>query len=198
MDTAVRFPTSPAALKAAPLKLSRRMHVEQAFQAIVRSCLDQIQGNEAGIARYHDAESLHQMRVGLRRLDAAFTLFRDLLQAPPAMATELAWLVDQLGPARDWDVLIDATLPRAARAMPGDGDLDQLRVAVLEKSGALFAQASAAVASARFGKLLSALERWVALRGWRDDIPAIGLYVDARSKLVVAPGEQNSLREPVI
>jgi triphosphatase len=172
MDTAVRFPTSPKALKAAPLKLDSRMRAEQAFQAIARSCLDQIAGNEVGVALHHDAESLHQMRVGLRRLDAAFKLFRHLLQAPPAIAAELVWLLEQLGPARDWDVLIDSTLPRAARAMSGNGELDQLRAVVLEKSGALFAQASGAVASSRFGKLVSALDRWIAQRGWRDDITA--------------------------
>ena len=174
MDAAVRFPTSPRALKAAHLKLSKRMNAEQAFQAIVRNCLDQIQGNEAGVARYHDPESLHQMRVGLRRLDAAFALFGDLLAAPPAMAGELAWLMDQLGPARDWDVFLESTLPRVIGALPGQPALERLRAAAREKSTALGAQASAAVSSDRFGKLVSALERWVEQRGWRDDLPAKG------------------------
>jgi CHAD domain-containing protein len=172
MDAAVRFPTSPAAQKAMPPALSKRMNVEQAFEVIVRSCIDQIQGNEAGVARYRDAESLHQMRIGLRRFDAAFTLFGELLPAPPALAAELEWLMDQLGPARDWDVFIAATLPRAVGAMPGGAGLERLRAAALERAEALYAQASGAVASARFGKLISALEHWVEQRGWRDDLTA--------------------------
>ncbi|MES2016656.1 MAG: CHAD domain-containing protein [Pseudomonadota bacterium] len=199
MDTAVRFPTSPAALKAAPVKLSRRMRVEQAFQAVARSCLDQIEGNEAGVARYHDAESLHQMRIGLRRLDAAFKLFRDLLQAPPAIVAELAWLLEQLGPARDWDVFVDSTLPRVTCAMPGHGELDPLRVVALERSGALFAQASAAVASIRFSKLVNALEQWSEQRGWRDDLTARGIEqlhvrVGDFADTVLAQAQQRLLR----
>ena len=174
MDAAVRFPTSPQAVTAAHLKLSKCMSVEQAFQAIVRNCIDQIEGNEAGVARCHDPESLHQMRVGMRRLDAAFALFSDLL-APPAIADELVWLMDQLGPARDWDVFVGSILPSVIGALPGQPALERLRVAAREKSAVLGAQASAAVSSDRFGKLVSALEQWVEQRGWRDDLPAKGL-----------------------
>jgi triphosphatase len=172
MDAAVRFPTSPKALKAAPVKLSKRMNVEQAFQAIARNCLDQVRANEAGVARVHDAESLHQMRVGLRRLHAAFGLFGDLLAAPPVIEAELIWLRDRLAPARDWDVLVDATLPRIAAGMPGTPELEALRGAVQIKCAATYADASGAVASPRFGKLVNMLEQWIEQRGWRDEITA--------------------------
>jgi triphosphatase len=174
MDAAVRFPTSPKAVKAVPITLSKRMNAEQAFQVIVRNCIDQVQRNEAGVARYHDAESLHQMRVGLRRLKAAFSLFGDLLQVPSGIADERKWLTDQLGPARDLDVLIASTLPRVAGALSGPAELDSVRAAAREKSEALFEQAGAAVSSDRYGKLVSSLEQWVEQRGWRDDIPAKG------------------------
>lgn len=174
MDTAVRFPTSQKAAKAATLKLSKRASVEQAFQAIVRNCIDQVQGNEAGVSRYRDPESLHQMRVGLRRLNAAFALFRDLLHVPPEFMGELNWLMNQLGPARDWSVFIESTLPRIVAVLPGRPELDTVRDAALEKSAAFSTQACAAVSSARFGKLLSALEHWVEQRGWRDDLPVKG------------------------
>ena len=183
MDAAVRFPTSPQAVKAAHLKLSKRMSVEQAFQAIVRNCIDQIEGNEAGVARCHDPESLHQMRVGMRRLDAAFALFSDLLAAPPAIAGELAWLMDQLGPARDWDMFVGSILPSVIGALPGQPALEQLRVAARDTSVALGAQASAAVSSERFGNLVGALEQWAEQRGWRDDLPVKG---QARLKARVA------------
>lgn len=172
MDAAVKFPTSPKAVKAAQLTLHKRMSVEQAFQAIARNCLEQIQGNEAGVVRCQDAEFVHQMRVGLRRLDAAFALFGALLRPPPAITEELAWLMDQLGPVRDWDVFIAATLPRIADAMPAQGALARVQEAARERSEVLHAQASAAVASARYTRLLGALEKWVARRGWRDDCTA--------------------------
>jgi triphosphatase len=174
MDAAVKFPTSPKPVKAAHVKLSKRMNVEQAFQAIVCNCINQIQDNEAGVSRGQDIEFLHQMRIGLRRLDAAFALFSDLLQPPPGITHELDWLMGQLGPVRDWDVFSASTLPRVAEAMPAQAALDSVREAARAKSEVLHAQASAAVSSVRFARLLSALENWVAQRGWRCDLPAKG------------------------
>ena len=89
MDTAVRFPKSPRAAKAIALKLNKRMSVEEAFQAIVRNCVGQVQDNAAGVARYPDLEFLHQMRIALRRLDAAFSLFGELVALPPSIGDEL-------------------------------------------------------------------------------------------------------------
>lgn len=174
MDAAVKFPTSPQPVKADHLKLSKRMSVEQAFQAIARNCIGQIQSNDTGVARGQDPEFLHQMRIGLRRLDAAFSLFADVLQAPPAIAHELEWLMDQLGPARDWDVFLASTLAQVGEAMNRPGPLGSVTAAAREKSAALHAQAAAAVSSARFGKLMRALENWIDQRGWRDDVPAKG------------------------
>lgn len=178
MDAAVSFPKSPKAVKAAPLKLSKRMNVAQAFEAVVRSCIEQIEANQAGVARFHDVESLHQMRVGLRRLDAAFSLFSDAVCVPDDLAREVKWLRDQLGPARDWDVLAESTLPRVGSGMPGADALAPLQSALQEKLGALHRRASGAVSSERFGKLIDALDQWSGQRAWRD-----GLTGKARLRL---------------
>lgn len=169
MDAAVKFPTSPKAVKAAPLKLSKRMSVEQAFQAIVRSCIDQVQANEAGVTQVHDMESLHQMRVGLRRLRAAVAMFSDVLNTPDEIKAELAWMMDQLAEARDWDVLLASTLPQVELALEQPGVLARLRQATGEKISASHALVAQAVASPRFQQLVSKLDQWQDQRGWRDD-----------------------------
>src|SRR5215510_12664662 len=53
-------------------------------------------------------EGVHQMRVGLRRLRAAMSLFADILQDPQtaALKEELKWLTGELGPARELEVLV--------------------------------------------------------------------------------------------
>lgn len=170
MDAAISFPTSPKAVKAAPLKLSKRMNVEQAFEAVARSCIEQIEANQAGVALFHDAESLHQMRVGLRRLDAALALFGDVVCVPADIARDAKWLRDQLGPARDWDVLAESTLPRVSSAMPGQDALAPVQKALQEKLTELHQQASAAVSSERFGRLISELDQWIGQRGWRESL----------------------------
>lgn len=178
MDAAVRFPTSPKPGRAAPVKLSRRMSVEQAFEAIARSCVGQIAANEDGVARCRDAESLHQMRVGLRRLAAARTLFCDVIPTPQTIEDHLDWLMNELGPVRDWDVLADATLTRAIEAMPDEESLFSLQQAVRARLPALHERASAAVSSSRYRELLDGLSHWIDTRGWRQ-----GLAGKARMRL---------------
>ncbi|CUI08213.1 CHAD domain-containing protein [Massilia antarctica] len=167
MDTAVRFPTTPKAIRARPLTLCARMNVEKAFQAIMRNCLDQIEANEHGVVKYHDVESLHQMRVGLRRLRSALGMFDEVLSLPVALRQELDWLVSQLGPVRDWDVLAGSTLPRIAGTLDADTPLVRVQHAAADQAVALHAVAGAAVVSERYQNLIGSLERWHDERGWR-------------------------------
>jgi len=157
-----------AATKAAPLKLSTHMSIEQVFQAISINCLMQIQVNEAGIRQVHDVESLHQMRVGLRRLRSAFGLFKSVLQAPEELQQELDWLSTQLGAARDWGVLVGATLPAVFVAMPDECQLAEIQGVAQEKAHEMHEAASSAISSPRYTHLILSLARWVQGCGWRD------------------------------
>lgn len=184
MNAPVHFPTTPKSVKAAPLKLSRRMNVEQAFEAVARSCIDQIQANVDGVARFHDAESLHQMRIGLRRLDAALTLFGDAVWVPSDIERETGWLMNQLGPVRDWDVLMESTLPRVSSAVSQPESLAGVHKALQQKAVVLHRQAGGAVASDRFSQLIANLDSWIGQRGWRQ-----GLAPKARMRLKAHVGQ---------
>ncbi|MBX3665830.1 MAG: CHAD domain-containing protein [Burkholderiales bacterium] len=110
----------PPAKAVAPV-LDRSMSTGEAFCAIAGNALAQAQANEYGVIHGDDPEYLHQMRVGIRRLRSAFRLFRDLLgeaAAPPAGA--LRAIAADLGPARDWDVLVTETLPAIAAMLPAE------------------------------------------------------------------------------
>jgi triphosphatase len=108
----------PRAVKAQRIKLDPRMTSGEAFRTIARSCLVQIVRNEALIRRTREPLALHQMRVGLRRLRAAASLFRDLLsdEESAAIRAELRWMNHALGPVRDLDVLV-----RRMRETPESG-----------------------------------------------------------------------------
>jgi triphosphatase len=58
--------------------LRRGMSTADAFRTIGRSVLRHIAANEAAVRR-SDSEGVHRMRVGLRRLRAAISLFSKLL-----------------------------------------------------------------------------------------------------------------------
>ena len=156
----------PPGVKAAPLALTKRMTVEQACRCILRNCIAQMTANEANLAAA--PEALHQMRVGLRRLRSAFSLFAGVLATPPEWRDDIDWLSAQLGAARDWDVLAGATLPRIAEQLPEGQELVLVRLAAEVRADALRAAAAEAVASPRYAALMQNLERWLRDGGWRD------------------------------
>lgn len=90
---------------ASAVRLTPQMTAAQAWQAVLRSCTDQITANASQIASgEHGDEHVHQLRVGLRRLRSALRLF-DGLGAEQALAEPAAVLFRRLGSARDQVVI---------------------------------------------------------------------------------------------
>jgi CHAD domain-containing protein len=75
--------------------------------------------------------AVHQMRVAVRRARSAVSIFRPALQAGALDAVNdgLKALGGSLGPARDWDVFADETVPEIRQAIPGDERLVRLEAA---------------------------------------------------------------------
>ena len=170
-------PQPREASKAQPLSLDAAMTVEQVFQAIAANCLEQVGGNQDGVIQGVDVESLHQMRVGLRRLRSALGMFKALLVLPAQLQDELDWLAGALGEARDWDVLAGHTLVQLkgdaeAGAGPGPGPgpdaLAQLTQAAQGLAQEKHALAAQAVASTRYTALMLGLQRWLHGSDWRS------------------------------
>lgn len=169
---ALSAPKPPAVVEALPLELAPGLTVEQGFQAITRNCLAQLQGNKAGVARGTDPESVHQMRVGLRRLRSALGLFGEVAPCPAALQQELVWLASELGAARDWDVLVGDTLPRLATDGMKAAAWAPLQQAAAEVARQNRQQAAAAVGSVRYARLLLSLGRWLQGARWREALAA--------------------------
>lgn len=93
------------------------MGVAAARRAVFHEALGQMLDNAPGALRGADAEYLHQMRVGMRRLRAALAVFDGTLRPTDARALrrELRRLSRVAGPARDWDVF-SRRVPPALRA----------------------------------------------------------------------------------
>ena len=99
--------TPVAAEKAYDPKLRPGMSTGQAFTLIGRACLRHLVANVSATKNWQ-SEALHQMRVALRRLRAAMSLFSDIVRDNRinAIKNELRWLAQEFGPARDLDTLL--------------------------------------------------------------------------------------------
>ena len=150
-------------VKAEPVRLRSRMTLEDAFCSIGQNCVRQIEANVPGVLK-QNVESLHQMRVGLRRLRALLDMFEDLAAPPIALHASIEWLSGELGPARDWDVLADTTLQRVTGF-----DSEALRKAAHERAHAHHAQILLVLRETRYGELMVQLNDWLQERRWRVD-----------------------------
>ena len=156
-------------VRAEPLRLKQRDTVEDAFRRIARNCLAQVHGNERGVVSGHDPSSVHQMRVGLRRLRSAIDLFEGEITAPAGLQEELKWIAGELGGARDWEVLAGSTLKQAFEPVPDDSDWVAVRQAAKEMATKNRTKAASAVDSVRYTRLVLELTCWVETSGWRGD-----------------------------
>jgi triphosphatase len=153
---------------AQPLALKKRDTVEQAFGHIAQNCLAQVHGNERGVVSGHDPASVHQMRVGLRRLRSALDLFKDQIPAPESLQNELKWIANALGGARDWEVLARSTLPAVFANAPEDTQAAAIIEASVQTATRNRQRAAEAIGSVRYTRLMLELTRWLDKQAWRD------------------------------
>jgi CHAD domain-containing protein len=115
------------------------------------------------------------MRVGLRRLRAAFSLFKELLQGSDfrKLKGELVWLTEQLGPARDYDVLVSTTLGPLRSSHHDEEEFAALEHDLDNHRKAALAAAKAATESERFRGLLLDTALWLFDGDWRNNADAL-------------------------
>ncbi len=155
------------------LELDEEATAGEAFETIARDCLKQIRGNEAAfLSGNREPEVVHQLRVGVRRLRAAVSLFGELIAdgIEVQLKEDLGWLQNSLGPARDWDVFRIETLAEISHRLPQEPGLAALGRLAQHLGDEGYATAGEALASHRFAMLLLRLDYWLMSRAWRSQI----------------------------
>jgi inorganic triphosphatase YgiF len=137
------------------------------FQAIARDCLHHLVANVPGM-RARDPEALHQMRIALRRLRTAISLFSDVVadRQVSAIKTELKWLSNAMSPARDLDALLGEVMKPLRKQHPGHRGLASLHRSFNRRRLEEYRHAAEAVQSARFRMLLLNTLAWVEVGEW--------------------------------
>ncbi|USX19526.1 CYTH and CHAD domain-containing protein [Oxalobacteraceae bacterium OTU3REALA1] len=153
--------TGTAPYRAQALSLDPDNTVGEALKTILDNCLQHIQRNEEAVIHGDDPETLHQMRVGLRRLRSALKLFDTAAPCPEALAADIAWLGTELGAARDADVLLMSTLPRIQSNPGGKNGLLELQALALAAARGYRKTAAKALLSPRYTQLLLSMGVWM-------------------------------------
>ncbi|WOH67788.1 CHAD domain-containing protein [Bradyrhizobium sp. BWA-3-5] len=150
------------AVFAEPIELDHRMSAIEGFKAIAHATLRHFSGNIDAV-RNLDLEGVHQMRVGLRRLRAAISLFSNILSGAKTeqIKTELKWLSNQLARAREIDVFLQEKVePVAGKINPQRGIKAIEREFAARRDEAL-ERARSAVSSGRCRAMLIELLEWI-------------------------------------
>ncbi len=152
-------------------RLSASDSAAKAFRLIAASAMAQANANAAVLARARRPEALHQMRVGLRRLRGAISLFEPMLvdDGLAAIKAELKWITGELGPARDLDVFLNESYRPLLEPHRDWPELANLGHALREARTRAYDRAQAAVTSSRFGVLAHDLAAWIEAGAWTTD-----------------------------
>lgn len=154
--------------KAEKVRLDPEMTIGEAFAVIVQSCLRHFRLNEPLVASDMNAVALHQARVAMRRLRSALTLFRPVLADSdlPRLRSELRWFTDQLGDARNLDVILATRPEQGGRPDPA------LRRQLSVQRKQAYRRVQRALAERRLPSLILDLVAWSEVGDWRRREPA--------------------------
>ena len=142
--------------------------VAEAFAHIAGHLTGVILHWSAQAARGSSPEPVHQMRVAVRRLRSALSLFDPAIAGPTVqrLQGELRDLAGRLGAARDWDVFLAEIAAPVQAAFGDDRRLDRLAAAAFRRRQAAYGALGAYLDGPRFRVLGLHLAGLAALRAW--------------------------------
>jgi inorganic triphosphatase YgiF len=160
----------PAPVRADEPALRRDTALDEAIAVVMRNCLAHFLGNLPALEAGDKVEAVHQMRVAMRRLRSALSLFgRAFPHAEfDALRAESKEIAVALGEARDWDVFVERLRQGALARFADEPGFDRLRNAAEARAAAGHAAAARFVGDKAVSRFALRIERLVATRGWRE------------------------------
>lgn len=148
------------------------MDVSTAFAATIAHLAGVLAHHAPHADGLHGPEPVHQMRVALRRLRSAISLFRRAAAGPQidAATTALKQLGRVLGPARDWDVFTLGLGRRVQEAFADEPAVGDLLAASERKRQSSYAALTAYLQSADWRCLLASLAVLALTRPWETQL----------------------------
>jgi inorganic triphosphatase YgiF len=156
-----------SAVHAAPVELTQGMSSAQAFQRIASGCLGQLLAN-APLMHARNPDALHQVRIAVRRLRTAISLFSEIVRDGQVehIKSELRWLNGELSPARDLDTLMVEVIKPLYEQHPDHKGLRSLRYSLARQMVRNYRRAAAAIRSQRYCRLMVDAFAWIEIGEW--------------------------------
>lgn len=153
-----------------------------AMQAMLGAMAARIGAVEPLIHDLRRPRGVHQMRVALRRFRSVERVFRKAVDSPVlrGLARRARHYGHALGPARDWDVFLDETLPTVFDATGGLPDMPDETAQMALREGAeaaraqAWSEAQALIASREFSRFHIDLIEAAVAAPWRADLTPAG------------------------
>jgi triphosphatase len=189
---------SGKAVKATEIKLSPHLTSAETFRMIAHSCVQDIAANAQTISPAN-AESLHQMRIGLRRLRTALTLFGWVVNDTQVatIKSELKWITSILGKARDIDVFLSEVMLPLRKQYRDERGLVSLQRTYAAQRTKAYEQVAQATASVRYRFLLLELAAWIEDGPWTNNNSAEARVKRAEPAMYFAVNELTRRRKKV-
>ena len=180
-----------------PPSLAPGATVSDALTAIAAQLAETILLWSDKVAQADTPHPVHQMRVAVRRLRSAVSVFRRAAasHAAPAdwlyeLAAALRDLAARLGAARDWDVFLQTTGPAVQAAFPDDRRIALLLAAAARKQQAAYAELGTYLAGQDWRLLSLRLALLPTLRPWDRSGPGEILVAPIRLYAAEALGRR--------
>jgi inorganic triphosphatase YgiF len=169
--------TAPKPVKVKPADLPPDANLDEATARIMLGTVEHFLVNWASLRASDDPESIHQMRVALRRLRAALGMLKKAIPCPEfeSFREEAKALASAFGPARDSDALRELIEQGPMGHFGGRKDFAPLLDALEKRRAAAYVESRALIESPRPTLFVLRLSAFVARRGWRNAAPGLDL-----------------------
>ncbi len=171
----------PSEVRAVAPRLDGSASVEDAMNAVIRNALVQFIDNWPALLDAELPESVHQMRVALRRLRAALALFEKAFPGAgfSRFRKDAKELANALGPARDQDVFIALVSQGPQQIFTAEPSFEALLSASSAQRLEAYRQAKEIISAPQASRFVLELQAFVASRGWRnalgtEELPRLG------------------------
>lgn len=173
-EALAQLPGADPVGKAARLDLDPEMTAGEVLARQLSGIADRIAGLQRAVIELRKPEGVHQMRVALRRLRAIERIYRRYLQSGEIaeLAGRAKAIASALGPARDWDVFLEETVPAALEADYAPQSLRALKAQAERLRAEGWAQAVKVISSPDFTRFLIDLLAAGSLQRWRGGAKA--------------------------